>query len=480
MNQNKMKHFLQSYWEFLAMSLGLSLLVLFSLDHIFFWDTVQLGAKHATFFYENEMALQFLPNEIDSGHIPTFGYLLALLWTIFGKSLWISHLLILLFALGIAWQLNKLALRFFQKKHVFWVLLIILLDTTILSQISLVSPDVPLLFFFLLAINAILKQNKWLIALAFGCLFLISLRGMILTVPLFLFEIMGLWKRNTNWKNKLMQLVKTGIPYLPAALIFVVFSYYHYTQKGWIGYHENSPWAVFFEKVNFQGMVKNTLIYGWRILDFGRLFIWFVGIVSLVFVGFSQVKKSAKFNQLFLLFMLVVVFLAIPAVLYTDLKGHRYFMPVYLSFSLLVLFVLLEMNRSEKWKKMGLSIAIIGLVSGSFWVYPKRIAQGWDSTLAHFPYYSMRQSMIHFMDENKLDKEQIGFDFPGAYPQKFIDLSEEEWSFPEVDFKSQKYILYSNVVNEFTDEELVELEKNWQVIHQETSLTVEMILYRRN
>ena len=131
-------------------------------------------------------------------------------------------------------------------------------------------------------------------------------------------------------------------------------------------------------------------------------------------------------------------------------------------------------------KKMGIIIAIIGLISGSFWVYPKRIAQGWDSTLAHFPYYSMRQSMIHFMDENKLDKEQIGFDFPGAYPQKFLDLSNEEWSFPEVDFKSQKYILYSNVVNEFTDEELVELEKNWQVIHQETSLTVEMILYRRN
>ena len=154
-------------------------------------------------------------------------------------------------------------------------------------------------------------------------------------------------------------------------------------------------------------------------------------------------------------------------------------MPVYITFSLLVLFVLLELNNSTRWKRAGVSILILGLISGSFWVYPKSVAQGWDSTLAHLPYYSLRQSMVNYMNKNKMDKESIGFDFPGAYSQKYLDLSENTWSFPEVDFGKQEYILYSNVVNEFTDNELTELETKWEVVHVESYSTVQLILYRK-
>jgi len=78
-----------------------------------------------------------------------------------------------------------------------------------------------------------------------------------------------------------------------------------------------------------------------------------------------------------------------------------------------------------------------------------------------------------------MDKESIGFDFPGAYSQKYLDLSENTWSFPEVDFGKQEYILYSNVVNEFTDNELTELETKWEVVHVESYSTVQLILYRK-
>ena len=46
---------------------------------------------------------------------------------------------------------------------------------------------------------------------------------------------------------------------------------FHYLETGWMGYHENSPWAPAFEKVDFQGAIKNILILGWRLLDFGRV-----------------------------------------------------------------------------------------------------------------------------------------------------------------------------------------------------------------
>ena len=478
MKENKVLRLLSNHWEFILVSFGLTILILFSLDHIFFWDTVQLGSKHATFFYENDLKLALLPNEIDSGHIPTFGYVLALLWTIFGKSLWISHLYILPFAIGIAWQLCTIVDRFFDKKYKIWVLLIVLIDTTFLSQISLVSPDIPLLFFFLLGLNSIFSNKKRLKAIAFACLFLISLRGMILTVPLFIFDIFLNFKLKSTAKEKALKLFNLGAPYIPAALIFFVFSWFHYSQKGWIGYHEDSPWAIFFERVEAKGMLKNIAIFGWRLLDFGRVAIWFLTLILFVYLRFKKIKFTRKALTLGILFGLISFFLSIPAIIYYDLKGHRYFMPIYFSFSIFACYLLLQVVDYKLIKKIGIAGIITSLVVGSFWVYPDKISQGWDSTLGHFPYYKLRDNMIKFMDDNGIDKTKVGFDFPGAYPQKFLDLSEKEWKFPEVNFETQNYILFSNAVNDFKDFELDFLESKASVIHEEKSLTIHFKLYK--
>ena len=55
-------------------------LVLLSLNNAFFWDTVQLGSRHATYFYTTNFSSFLLPNSMDSGHIPAFGFTLETLW----------------------------------------------------------------------------------------------------------------------------------------------------------------------------------------------------------------------------------------------------------------------------------------------------------------------------------------------------------------------------------------------------------------
>jgi hypothetical protein len=478
--KRKINYILNQYWEFLLFSVLLTVLVVSCADHIFFWDTVQLGARHATFYYDNGLSFEFLPNRIDSGHIPSFGYLLAVCWTLFGKSLLVSHLFVLPFAIGIAWQAHRFLNHFISKKNLIWAMLLLFLDTTFLSQVSLVSPDIPLLFFFLFALNSILTNKRVSVAVAFSLLFLVSMRGMILTVPLFLFDVY----LHSNFsfkkiKTSLITIVKLGIPYLPAASIFISFSWFHFTQKGWIGYHEDSPWAIFFQRVGFSGAIKNTAVFGWRLLDFGRVFIWLIGFACLVWIWRKKLKFSNKAKQLSVLFLLIIAFLSIPAIIYYDLKGHRYFMPIYFSVTFLVSYLFLEVVKNKLFQKASLFIGLIGLISGSFWVYPSHIAQGWDSTLGHLSYYQLRDNMIQFMDEYSIDKSQVGFDFPGGYEQRFLDLSEETWFFPEVDIENQEYILFSNVVNEFSDEELIELKENWKLIHQEKSITVNFVLYHR-
>ena len=52
----------------------------------------------------------------------------------------------------------------------------VLADPTILSQVTLVSPDVPLVFFFLLGTNSLIENKKALLTLSILALFLINTR----------------------------------------------------------------------------------------------------------------------------------------------------------------------------------------------------------------------------------------------------------------------------------------------------------------
>ena len=233
---------------FLFLSYSLVLfLVLTTIHNSFFWDTVQLGSAHANYYYNNHFSKLLLPEDIDSGHIPTFGMYIALLWKLFGRSLTVSHLAMLPFALGIVFKIFKLCRKFIPEQFVGLALVLVLVDPSLLSQMTLISPDVCLVFFFLLGMNAVLENKKLWIIVAVFCLFLTSMRGMMVSLCLLGLDVYS----HINWKttagNIFNQLVKRSLLYLPALLLFLTYNSYHYLETGWIGYHKNSPWAKCFE-----------------------------------------------------------------------------------------------------------------------------------------------------------------------------------------------------------------------------------------
>ena len=98
----------QNYF-FLFLSYAIAfLLVVLHRNNSFFWDTVQLASAHATYYFQNQFSSLLLPVDIDSGHIPTFGIYIAFVWKLFGRSLAVSHLAMLPFALGIVFYICKL------------------------------------------------------------------------------------------------------------------------------------------------------------------------------------------------------------------------------------------------------------------------------------------------------------------------------------------------------------------------------------
>jgi hypothetical protein len=86
--------------------------------------------------------------------------------------------------------------------------------------------------------------------------------------------------------------------------------------------------------------------------------------------------------------------------------------------------------------------------------------------------------MIDYLNSNNINIEEVGSDFPMTGPFKYLDLSENSIAFLEKDLDTQKYVLYSNILNDFSDEQIDELSLNWQVVHKIEKCQIFMVLFQ--
>ena len=451
-------------------------------DNFFFWDTVQLGSKHAHYFYETGFQSIILPEVIDSGHIPTFGMYLALCWKWFGKTLAVSHFAMLPFLFGIVYFLEKIAGETAPKKYAPWLVVLCFADPVLAGQATLVSPDVALVCFFLMALWAIWTERKnWLLTLAVIGLGLTSMRGMSLGVGLFFFAWIG-----GRDKISVPSFFKKIGPFVPGGLIALAFLFYHYHETGWIGYHEGSTWAPCFERVGFRGFVKNLALLTWRLLDFGRVFIWPAFLVGGYFfwkkTGKIRAEKNSTLWRLLVLLLVVFIALVLNQLPYKGLLAHRYLMPVFLSLNFLVFSLVFNELGSDvvfgKIKKPLFVLLLVGFATGSFWVYPKKVSQGWDGTLAHLPWYGLEKEAEAFLAKQKIPMEKVGTAFPNIGPREMIELNGVGEGFPEKDLTTDCYVMYSNVMNDFPDGEIDELEQSWEEIFKKEKGGLCLIVYK--
>ncbi len=447
-----------------------------TIGNSFFWDTVQLGSKHANYYLTNNFSTLLLPNSIDSGHIPFFGIYLGLIWDFFGRNLITSHLAMLPFVLGIIWQLNKIIRYYFKKEHSGFILFLILLDPTLLSQITLVSPDVFLVFFFLLGWNSIINNKKKILLISIFFLFLTSMRGMMVAFCLLIIDIFYNLNFKNSFKNIFNSLIKRSTIYLPSLLLFISFSIYHYFEKGWVGFHDDSPWAECFEGVDLKGFTFNLGVLLWRIIDFGRVGIWIV--FSILFIKYrKEIFRDKQTLSLLFIFICFLLFLPLNMVWAKNLLGHRYLIPLYLTFSIFVAKILFSSYTNLKLRKILIVIWLFSIISGNFWVYPDKISQGWDSTLCHLPYYKLRKQAIEYLDKQKIDINKVHSFFPNTAIIDEIDLNGDYRSFKDYT-EDAKYILYSNIYN-VSDEVYDTIINEYDIVKEFGNSVIFIRIYKR-
>ena len=191
-------------------------------------------------------------------------------------------------------------------------------------------------------------------------------------------------------------------------------------------------------------MLRNIGLVGWRLIDFGRVGLWLVFLGILI----NSVKKKTLYDPFFrniffvALFQLMVIFPLV--IIYKNPFGHRYFLPVIISVAIIVTYWVLKYSRL---KYVLFSLIFLVLLSGYFWIYPLKIAQGWDATPAHWPYFTVRKEMMLKIKKSDIPFNEIGTFFPNTRSTKYIDLKDNGIDMKDADLGSDQYILYSNIYN---------------------------------
>ena len=414
--------------------------ILFSSDNSFFWDSVVQVSVPANWYFEHNLIPAFLPDEYATGHSTIVGYYLSVVWKVFGRSLLVSHMAMLPFAFGILFQLDNLTEKAgLNKKDSGLILLAVVCDATLVSQLSMVTFDVVHIFFFLWCLNSILDKKPIKISIAFTFLMLISLRASLSAFGILSFALYYIYQEDKRFT------LEKFTPFLPGLMGFGILQLVFYLEKGWFAANPGSAgYDLFLGFASKTEVLRNIGLVGWRLIDFGRVGLW------LVFLGilFNSVKKKTLYDSFFrnifiaALFQLIFIFPLV--IVFKNPFGHRYFLPVIISVSIIVTYWVLKYSRL---KYILYTFTLLILLSGYFWIYPLKIAQGWDSTPAHWPYFKVRSEMMMKIKEKGIPYNEIGTFFPNTGSVKNIDLEDSEIYMKDADLLTHNYILYSNIYN---------------------------------
>ncbi len=296
------------------------IITLFRLVYINF---VPLVPQEAYYWkYAKNLALSYFD------HPPMAAYLIALFTGLGGDSIFFIRLASVLFSAGLMLLLYKITLRLFEETT--WALqTIIIINCTILFSIgaTVITPDVPLLFFWTLFIYFLIRLNEsnqarwWYFSgLALGCALLSKYSAILIVPGIFIYLLLS--KTQRHW-------LTTVHPYFGLLSAFIVFM----PVIIWNAQHD---WVSFaFQSSNrFSAMKRLRLDFFGQLVG-SQLFMLTPYLFFFVFGGWFYVGKKSwqeKDDRLSLLFWLSLpVFVVFTAASFRSLAKMNWLAPAYIT-----------------------------------------------------------------------------------------------------------------------------------------------------
>lgn len=442
-----------------------SLLTVFSVHIPFFWD--------GTFF--SEIAVNLFDKGLfhlidtshpDTGGFPLYSLYLAAAWKIFGKSLAVSHWVILPFLFGILVQYHQLCKRFLNPAVIPAALLLLICEPVFITQSILMGYDILMVYFFMLALNALLADRKILFSTALTLLCMSSIRGMMLGFSLLLIDCFIYKKINFGMIKK----------YIPAAVIVMLWMFYHHRETGWFFFspdRENTHEALLTGGM----MLKQIAYMTWKLIDFGRITLWLFAVILGIYM--YRKNKNAELLSLFKIVLIPLIVLIVCMAPFGNPAGHKYFIAVFLVLNVAVCYLLQALVNKQS-RNILVFAFLLSLISGNFILYPERYGNGWDSSLKVLPYFQLRNEMDAFIAAQKISPAEVGTQYPLIADKRFSHLTEESiqynnvWSGP---IGNYDYFLFTNVINTDIPEQVEKVKKEWVLLKHIESGQIYIELY---
>jgi len=424
-----------------------------SLDKCYFWDNVQFTSKEAHWYYSNNFTSLLLPGFSEglemfgSGcHPPLPGIMTALLWKVLGQHIWVSHLFTAFWAALLIYSTGRLLKITLPQESAGFVLPVLLLDSTILSQIFIASPDLMLLASFITAVVAVFERKRWLLTMALIFLVLINGRGAATSgIVLILYLVHQVIADKRRFTLKLF--ISALLPFIPAFTLAGFYYILYITRYGWIFNDPASPWYSGWQKPEgLLQILKNIAAFCLRLGENGRFIIYLTGIYLLTASARKKLKRvfSSTDLSLALLFGMLFLFFFYFVLTTTAAMTSRYYMGMFLILGVLIFRSLAVILPVRKIKIIAVA-SLVFLLTGNLWMYPDKISKAWDATLAHLPYYELRHECFDYIKNNNINFAQVsgGFCFMGN--QRYVDLEDRDLRISEG--TENRYYIYSNISN---------------------------------
>lgn len=446
------------------------LLIILSRNIPMFWDMSNVSWA-GNLIYDSHFTTFIFPNaDIDQGAVPLYSTYLALLWVLFGKSLFVSHLAVFPFIVGVLFQLYKLGARFVSSKQVWLVFILLFIEPTIFTQVYLAGIDLVFCFMFLLAVNSAIDNRRILLMFSILLMPILRLRGFTFVVSVALID----WYLNKeNFQNLFAFIKSRFLIYLAPLFVFLAWYILHYSHSGWLIISDNRK--DFHQWTGLGGMLRNLVYVIWKILDFGRIFLF----APLILLLSYKRQGDMKSKQL----LMILLFSLLPyLIFFLPLKypvSHRHFMILFIIG--IIAFVFIAGKLGKVPKKIIYFFVIVGLITGNFWLYPERYGNGWDASMKVAPYFKLKDNLDVYIKDTGIDNNDVATKFPMDFDVYNSNLAEDKFSYEYINgepLENFSFILQSNVCNTFTPEEIEELRNEWGLVKEFSSWPVYIRLYK--
>lgn len=375
-----------------------------------------------------------IPLEYDSGHPLLTASYLAFIWTLFGKTITVSHIalvpFIFIFFLCL-WGIVRVL--FDDIRWSIPAFILVVADPTVFCQLMYIGPEILVLCFSCLAVYGIMKHSSIYQVIGLMLLGVTTLRGMMLCAGIFLWDMFA--HRKANYIN-----------YFVGAIPAVTFLIWRLFTKGWIISNPLSPWGSAFSYADcfdfMHNLLRNIVVFGSRIVDFGRI-VPAIIVFSLLISRRKEIIANPSIKSLLLMTSLLCLPVAAVSLIIVNPMGHSYFLWIYIGMELLLVYLI---QISFSWNKIIYGLSITALLLGNLIIYPERISQGWSCSLASLPYWSLRKEAFAYMKHEHISPQETLTFFPFGGCADDVEMNGDTRKYAASQ-EEARYVLASNICN---------------------------------